>query len=412
MSVGWENDISDFKKKCNLLNAITKIDIRFIDKNGHALFQLVDHLNPVTIQGLDKEFFTIMEQLKKNETTSYYYHVNSFNLEYIATGIWKGAKIHGFILIGPFVSNVPSIGFISSIITKNKIPISERKQLEAFYQSLSVMSRMDSNRIGELLVNVCAHSHIESQLITTDVVHSPINRDHLKIEIAENKNLIEARLQLEKDIMNAIAKGNTDEITRISNENNMNILSNFADRIPESPLRSIKNITLVMNTICRTAAERGGVPPIYIHHLSEKFAILIERAPNLNDLKKLGVVMINEYCTTVKKISTRHFSAIVKKAVDYIHLHLEDALTLNKIASKIHVNASHLSRKFKADTNMNIIDYINQKRVEEAKLYLQKGNVSITEIALMIGFNDLNYFSRVFKKSTSMSPSQYRKHSI
>ena len=47
---------------------------------------------------------------------------------------------------------------------------------------------------------------------------------------------------------------------------------------------------------------------------------------------------------------------------------------------------------------MNIIDYINQKRIEEAKLYLQRGNISITEIAFMVGFNDLNYFSRVFLK--------------
>ena len=59
---------------------------------------------------------------------------------------------------------------------------------------------------------------------------------------------------------------------------------------------------------------------------------------------------------------------------------------------------------------MNIIDYINHKRVEEAKLYLQRGNKSITEIAFLVGFNDLNYFSRVFKKFTSLTPSQYMKN--
>ena len=53
---------------------------------------------------------------------------------------------------------------------------------------------------------------------------------------------------------------------------------------------------------------------------------------------------------------------------------------------------------------------INQKRIEEAKRYLERGNVSITEVALMVEFNDLNYFSRVFKKTTSLSPSQYSKH--
>ncbi len=58
---------------------------------------------------------------------------------------------------------------------------------------------------------------------------------------------------------------------------------------------------------------------------------------------------------------------------------------------------------------MNITEFINQKRIEEAKLYLKRGNFSITDIAFMVGFNDLNYFSKVFKKLTSVTPSQYAK---
>ena len=91
-------------------------------------------------------------------------------------------------------------------------------------------------------------------------------------------------------------------------------------------------------------------------------------------------------------------------------MHLEEDLSLSIIADELYVNASHLSRKFKAETSKSIVDYINQKRIEEAKRYLERGNVSITEVALMVGFNDLNYFSRVFKKTTSLSPSQYSKH--
>lgn len=184
----------------------------------------------------------------------------------------------------------------------------------------------------------------------------------------------------------------------------------FLNRIPESPIRSAKNIVLVMNTISRTAAERGGVHPLYIHHISEKFAILIERASSLSVLKQLGEAMAYEYCAAVRDFSTRHYSLLVKKAVNYIHMHLEEDLSLSIIADELYVNASHLSRKFKAETSKSIVDYINQKRIEEAKRYLERGNVSITEVALMVEFNDLNYFSRVFKKTTSLSPSQYSKH--
>lgn len=167
---------------------------------------------------------------------------------------------------------------------------------------------------------------------------------------------------------------------------------------------------LVMNTIFRIAAEKGSVHPLYIHHISEKFAILIEKASSISFLKELGERMIHEYCLAVNHFSTRHYSINVKKAIDYINMHLGEDLSLSRIAKVLYVTPSHLSRKFKAETNVNIIDFINNKRVDEAKYYLQTGNASITDIAIMVGFNDLNYFSRTFKKITTFSPSQYREH--
>ncbi|KMY52430.1 AraC family transcriptional regulator [Peribacillus loiseleuriae] len=399
--------MTDFKKKCTILNAVTKMDVRLINQDGKATFQLIHHHIPAVLQNFDNEYLSINETLRKNEANSYYYYENSFGLEYIAAGIWRNRIFHGSVIIGPFISSIPNIGFISDILSKNKLPVSERKQLDEFYPALSVISSMDSNSIGDLLVNMCIHTHIDSQLLTSDIITPAQNKEHLKTNIAESKTMIETRYQFEKKLVAAIAKGDKEEIIRIANESNS--LLHISDRIPESPIRSAKNITLVMNTVCRTAAERGGVHPIYIHTISEKFAILIERAPNLPHLKKLGIVMFHEYCDLVQIFSTRHYSSIVKKAIDYIHLHLENSLTLHEIASTLYVNPSHLSRKFKAETKVSIIDYINQKRVEEAKLHLQRGNVSITEIAFMVGFNDLNYFSRVFKKMTSLTPSQYTK---
>nr|WP_275980409.1 AraC family transcriptional regulator [Halalkalibacter alkaliphilus] len=118
---------------------------------------------------------------------------------------------------------------------------------------------------------------------------------------------------------------------------------------------------------------------------------------------------MTEYCELVHEYSTSKYSSIVKKAIDLIDLNIDKPLTLSEIAETIHVNSSHLSRQFKKDTDMTIIDFINKKRVEEAKLYLQRGNISVTEVAFMVGFNDLNYFSRVFKKFASTTPSQYMK---
>lgn len=57
---------------------------------------------------------------------------------------------------------------------------------------------------------------------------------------------------------------------------------------------------------------------------------------------------------------------------------------------------------------MTITDYVNHRRIVLAKQYLSRPTPSITDIALMTGFNDLNYFIRVFKKLTGQTPLQFR----
>jgi AraC-like DNA-binding protein len=399
--------LNDFIHICQILNTVTKLDIRLISHKGDAVFQILNHHLPSALQRLEYEDQTIMETLKNESENSCYHYLNSYGLENIASAIWNNGSFYGCMILGPFISRTTVIEFLSDIISQNSLPVSQRKQLEAFYKSLTVITSSEYKSIGSLLVHMCGHKFTDSYIINTKIIVPPINKEQLKERLDENKQIIERRYENEKKLMDAIAKGDRESASKLS-IGSVGILD-FSNRVPESPIRSAKNISLVLNTICRIAAERGNLHPVYIDNISEKFAILIERAPNLNQLKSIITVMINEYCDLVKTYSTQNYSPIVKKAVDFIHFNLEEQLTLNNIAATLNVNPSVLSRKFKEDTKMNIIDYINHKRVDEAKLYLQRGNTSITEVAFMVGFNDLNYFTRVFKKITTLTPSQYIK---
>ncbi len=246
-----------------------------------------------------------------------------------------------------------------------------------------------------------------AQQISTNTPKPPLNQTHLKVSMEENKDIIEARYKTQSKLMEAMARGDKTKATNIIQS--MSGLLEFSDRIPESPIRSSKNMAFVMNTLSRIAAERGGVHPIYLHTISERFAILIERTINIPNLEKLILLMTNEYCDLVNTFATGHYSPIVKKTIDYILLNLGEPLTQKQIAKEIHVNPSYLSRKFKEETGRNITEFINKKRVEEAKLYLKRGSIAVTDIAFLVGFNDLNYFSKVFKKLTLLTPTQYMK---
>jgi len=393
-------------KKGKLLHSITYLDVRIVDQEGNILFQKSQLQTPLLLQPLANDDSSMKETLMKADKDQYYHYINRMGLEYIAAAIWDDHQYRGLIVLGPFLSSIPSNELITDLISKHKFPVSERKQLQDYYQSLSIIGGTKSTYLGDLLVNMCHHPYIDGKLVHTEKSRSTERVG--KILYEEDKQIIEGRYKAEKKLMRAIEQGDREEIDRLSKE--VKGMLDFSDRIPESPFRSAKNMLFVLNTLCRISAEKGGLQPITVHYVSEKFAILIERAPNLPYLKTLAYNMINEYTGLVQKHSTKDFSMIVRKAVDYIQVNLEKTLTLKDIAAAIHVHPSHLSRKFKQDTGLTIIDYVNQKRVEEAKLHLQAGNTTITDIALMVGYNDLNYFTRVFKKMTGQTPSQYMKN--
>ncbi|WP_428911073.1 helix-turn-helix transcriptional regulator [Niallia sp. Krafla_26] len=399
--------VGDIIKVGQIIHFVTRMDTILIDQDGNALFQSVNHFIPAVLDHPKNEYTHINDVLYNNPPHHYYHYINIFGLEYMAVGIWKGSSFLGSIVVGPFISSMSIIDLIKDIISRNNLPISERKQLEQFYQSLPVLGEIEYKSIGELLVNMCGHDYIPAQRISSSIQTSSLSQTRLKVSIEENKDIIESRYKTQRKLMDAIARGDKTEANNIIHS--MSGVLEFSNRIPESPIRSSKNMAFVMNTLLRMAAERGGVHPVYLHNISERFAILIERTINIPNLQKLIVLMTNEYCDLVNTFATGHYSPIVKKTVDYILLNLGNSLTLSQIAEKIYVNPSYLSRKFKEETGMNITDFINQKRIEEAKLYLQRGNIVITDIAFLVGFNDLNYFSKVFKKLTSITPTQYAK---
>ena len=97
---------------------------------------------------------------------------------------------------------------------------------------------------------------------------------------------------------------------------------------------------------------------------------------------------------------------ILGRLQKYIAEHYTDKLTLTKIAREIHANGSYLSRLYKTKTGQNLFDVINKMKLERAKEYMSQGK-RIYEIAQLVGFDDVSYFSRVFKKHEGCSPREY-----
>ncbi len=112
---------------------------------------------------------------------------------------------------------------------------------------------------------------------------------------------------------------------------------------------------------------------------------------------------------TIGRYHNSSEDTILAHALEYIRIHCKNRITVTELSKFCHCSDSYLSRIFKRRTGVNINVYVNKVRTELAKGPLCSSNESIAEIAASVGFDDPNYFSRVFSQVIGVSPTEYRR---
>lgn len=111
-----------------------------------------------------------------------------------------------------------------------------------------------------------------------------------------------------------------------------------------------------------------------------------------------------------KFVSVHH--SVEKDAVDisieHMLNHIDEALTLENMASSVNLSASHYSSIFRKKTGYSPVVYFNHLKIQQACRYLQFTTLRINEIAAKLGIEDPYYFSRMFSKIMGISPQEYR----
>lgn len=94
--------------------------------------------------------------------------------------------------------------------------------------------------------------------------------------------------------------------------------------------------------------------------------------------------------------------------VRYVQEHYNEPITRESIARLFHYHEDYMSRQFKAETGQSLIDYVIGVRIAKAGHLLRATDMSIREAAASVGYADVSYFIRVFKKQTGLTPKQYK----
>lgn len=110
-----------------------------------------------------------------------------------------------------------------------------------------------------------------------------------------------------------------------------------------------------------------------------------------------------------KQQTSPRAESTVTQILRYLQQNYAQDLTEETLCRVFYCSRSHLSHTFKRETGKSLREYLTQIRVDHAKRLLRYSTLSVTEIALSVGFNDSNYFSNVFKRSVGLSPLAYRR---
>lgn len=107
-------------------------------------------------------------------------------------------------------------------------------------------------------------------------------------------------------------------------------------------------------------------------------------------------------------IQNQKSNFIINNTIRFIYENYNKELSLKTLASNSYCNSSYLSHIFKEKMDISVTDYINRVRIDAAKQLLDTTSKSVTEVCMLVGYNDSGYFSRVFKQYTGVCPSSYR----
>lgn len=104
-----------------------------------------------------------------------------------------------------------------------------------------------------------------------------------------------------------------------------------------------------------------------------------------------------------------HIPAKILNAISYIQLNLHQELSVTNLAERANQHTDYFSRLFQQYTGERPLKYIHEKRIERAQYLMVTTQMTYAEIAIQTGFENIFYFSKIFKKITGMSPGNYKK---
>jgi len=189
-----------------------------------------------------------------------------------------------------------------------------------------------------------------------------------------------------------------------------------------------KALSKLLDEIFASKASMETVKACVLELLIVLSRAAVEGGANLDQLTLLNILRINglRECHSKEQIEQWMLTAleafmenmlqnrssinvcVINKACEYIAENCRKNISLEEVAQSVHLSHFYFSRLFKQEKGCHFVDYVTKVRVDRAKTMLKDPGYTIMKIASEVGYQDVSYFCRVFRRETSMTPKQYQ----
>lgn len=137
----------------------------------------------------------------------------------------------------------------------------------------------------------------------------------------------------------------------------------------------------------------------------ERIVAKIRKSETILELRRL----FDQILEVIKEQpQNKRYSDTIQKVVSIIHKQSGEDLSLKTIAEELHLSVVYLGQLFKKETDLSFNQYLNQVRIKKAQEMLLETQQTINEISEAVGYNNTNYFSKMFKKLNGLTPKEFR----
>ncbi len=209
-------------------------------------------------------------------------------------------------------------------------------------------------------------------------------------------------IELENELFTAVKSGNYDEANTLADRFFLWMENAQIQNMSSVRLKALEFVLFAEHY----AYFEGGMGVYRFNDRKEYLGFV--QSSNITELHSWFVTKITEATTQISSKSSKRADSVIITAKKFIDRNYKQDISLDDVSREVNVSPYYFSKLFKDEAGVTFIEYLTTLRIGKAKELLMQEDASIKDICVEVGYQDPNYFSRIFKRYTGKTPTEYK----